>query len=122
MHKKFIPSFDEIFCVTCHVKNEFTYHFVLNSTSTMSKIENITKALVKIAFALGCIIFVCLQSYSCFQRFVEVPQGTSLSIEFIGKHDFPSITICSIPEYNFANDMPYNRTFLVSCGIKGSKK
>lgn len=86
------------------------------------KIIRCTNLTIKLIIASACIAFVVIQSYSCFKRYLQGPQGTKLTIEFTGKHSFPSITICTVPDLNPSKDFPYNRTNLEFCKIKGSQK
>ena len=89
------------------------------------RIIRCTNLTVKLVIISLCIAFVAFQSYSCFKRYLEVPQGTKLAIEFtshVGKNSFPSITVCTVPDLNLSNDVPYNRSNLEFCKIRGSKK
>ena len=86
------------------------------------KIIRCTNLTITLIIASACIAFVVIQSYSCFKRYLQGPQGTKLTIEFTGKHSFPSITICTVPDLNPSKDFPYNRTNLEFCKIKGSQK
>ena len=47
-------------------------------------------------------------------KFLGDPQGTTMSIQFIGNTSFPAITVCLQPDI----EDEYNATFLDDCGIK----
>ena len=89
---------------------------------THEKIIRYSNWTIKLFIAVACLTFVVYQSHACISRYLDGPQGTLLDIEFAKKHSYPSITICTIPEFNIGTDVPYNRSNLNFCGLKNSKK
>ena len=71
----------------------------------------------------GCVVFVTFQTTECISKFLEYPQGTKMSIQFIGNtSSFPAITVCTHPEFGIkqgkTQHKTYNKTILDDCGIK----
>ena len=91
------------------------------SVSKMNSWKLVTRPLfnfISFLISFGCISYVSYESYNCVLKFLSSPQGTRLSIHFIGDTlVFPDITICAHPgafnQYGFR----YNESFLKDCGI-----
>ena len=92
---------------------------VSKMTSRKTALPSILNYLISFLIIFGCIFFVGYQSFNCISKFLGSPQGTRLSIQFIGNtSSFPSITICAHPNYENKYGFRYNATFLDDCGIK----
>ena len=88
-------------------------------TITRATLSSILKNTVSILITSSCAVFVAYQTFNCITKFLEYPQGTKLSIQFIGNTaSFPAITICPHPSYENEYGFKYNETFLSECGIK----
>ena len=102
-----------------YINWESLHRLVSKMTTTQTTLSTIIKYTVSFIIAFSCVFFVTYQSYNCVWKFLGYPQGTRLSIEFIGNtSSFPAITICSHPNYENKYGFKYNETFLSDCGIK----
>ena len=63
---------------------------------------------------LACICFVSWKGLQCFIRFLEEPEGTTVSIEYAGKNPFPALTICAQN-----GEDRWDESHLKFCGING---
>ena len=93
------------------------------SVSKMNSWNIVTRPLfnyISFLITFVCISIVSYESYHCILKYLSSPQGTSLSIHFIGDTlVFPDITICVHPHPGSANQygFRYNETFLKDCHI-----
>ena len=77
-----------------------------------SKAKEIISKLLSISIELGCVLFVVIQTYKCFSKFVKHPQGTEIRILKGYRETYPDITICPL----ILNNNPYEAT-LESCNL-----
>lgn len=66
-------------------------------------------SLISFLITISCLALVIWQTIKCFTKYIEKPQGTTLSIENTAHLPFPVITICSYSGYN--------KEELEKCGI-----
>ena len=88
-------------------------------TNRKTDIPSVLKHSVSFIISFGCTFFVCYQSYNCVEKFLNHPQGTRMSIEFIGNTStFPAMTVCPDPDKENDYGFRYNESFLDYCGIR----
>ena len=77
------------------------------------KVEKLLKSSISAFIFVSCLIFATWQSYQCFERFLEEPQSTLVSVEKPSSQIFPIITMC--PQKFLS--MPIHQKMLQDCGI-----
>ena len=68
----------------------------------------------------SCLGFVIWQTIQCMTKYIQRPQGTTISMKKSSNVSFPTITICgSLERKNLVeNDLGLNETYLKDvCGI-----
>jgi hypothetical protein len=71
----------------------------------------------RVVMMSGCVAFVAWQSWKCFDKYIQHPQGTMLAIAHTAGHKFPAITVCADPDFKWYN-IPYNSTYLHFCNLR----
>ena len=56
-------------------------------------------SLFSILITFSSFVFVMWQTFRCITKYVQNPQGTTLSIENTARLPFPAITVCANPGY-----------------------
>ena len=72
------------------------------------------KPVLKAAIFLACFSFVAWQCYLSFQKFLENPRSTSLSMEYTHDVSFPTFTVCPTTPF-----LRRNADVLKKCGFYG---
>ena len=63
----------------------------------------------------SCLIFVTWQTIKCMTKYIQKPQGTTVSMKKSANLSFPAITVCGLSE----NDVGLNETYLQNvCGLR----
>ena len=75
--------------------------------------KKVTLSLLSFLITLSCIAFVMWQTTKCINRYIQKPQGTTLSIVSTARLPFPAITICG--DYN---GYQYNKKNFENCGYR----
>ena len=73
--------------------------------------KNLLSKFFTVSIFIGCTTFVAIRGTKCFQKFLEKPQNSKMSYQFIGSQIFPKITICEIEEDSYDNEA------LTQCGL-----
>ena len=77
-------------------------------------IKSVIKRYTYFAITLACFAFVLWKSVQCFEKYIENPQSTKLSLQHISEiHQFPAITICPYLASN-----KYDKAHLKRCGLR----
>ena len=72
------------------------------------------KNVLSYSVTIACFVFVLWQSFNCITKYIDAPQGTQLSLQYIANNKFPAITICQDP-----NEVQlFDSHQLNNCGIR----
>ena len=116
--------YQSMMCVNCPNLSHFKQFIITHSPNCqavsfvvsckMKRFKGL-KPILKAVIFIACFSFVGWQCYLSFEKFLEKPRGTSLSLEFANKWPFPRFTICPMIAF-----LRRNEDVLNDCGFHGS--
>ena len=74
-------------------KKQIHPKFIMKHKKTLSTVFSV-------ALFFACSGFVAYRGYSCFKKYLSVPESVDISFKFSGAQKFPEITFCTKPAFN----------------------
>ena len=85
-----------------------------------NKFKKVFRTFILYGINLSCLGFVIWQIIQCMTKYIQKPQGTSISMKKSASLSFPAISVCGLfGKDEDKDDMGLNETYLQNvCGIR----
>ena len=84
-----------------------------------NKFKKFFKTFVLYGINVSCLSFAIWQTIQCLTKYVQKPQGTTVSMKKSANLSFPAISVCGSFGKFYGQDIGFNETYLQNvCGIR----